>query len=116
MKLQTTVHHLLPELSDAEVDRSGLGPRFNLSEIKTGIQEDAPPSLSICIARKECAELNLWRFKQHTVILYCGYSLIKSDGCKPEDKSQSHATDSDQCLLSLELPCISLLKVYGGCL
>lgn len=23
----------------------GLGPRFNLSEIKTGIQEDAPPSL-----------------------------------------------------------------------
>ena len=29
------------ELSDAEVDRSGIGPRFNLSEIKTGIQEDA---------------------------------------------------------------------------
>jgi hypothetical protein len=67
-------------------------------------------------SKKERAELNLLRFKQHTLILYCGYSLIKSDGCKPEDKSQSHATDSDQCLLSLELPCISLLKVYGGCL
>ncbi len=62
-------------------------------------------------SNKERAELNLWRFKQHTVILYCGYSLIKSDGYKPEDKSQSHTTDSDQCLLSLELPCISLLKV-----
>jgi len=35
----------MAKLSDAEVDRSGLGPRFNLSEIKTGIQEDAPPSL-----------------------------------------------------------------------
>ena len=44
-KHQTTVHHLiLRELSDAEVDRSGLGPRFNLFDSKTGILEDAPPS------------------------------------------------------------------------
>jgi hypothetical protein len=52
-KLQTTVHHLLPrELSEAEVDRSGLGPRFNLFDSKTGILEDALLSLSICIAIK----------------------------------------------------------------
>ena len=40
------------ELSDAEVDRSGIGPRFNLSEIKSGIQEDAPPSAEKCIGEK----------------------------------------------------------------
>ena len=62
-------------------------------------------------SNKERAELNLWRFKQHTVILYCGFSLINSGGCKLEDKGQSHATDTDKCLLSLERPCISLLKV-----
>ena len=39
------------ELSDAEVDRSGIGPRFNLSEIKTGIQEDAPPSLETVLKK-----------------------------------------------------------------
>ena len=62
-------------------------------------------------SNKERAELNLWRFKLHTVILYCGYSLIKLGGCKPEVKGQSHTTDTDQCLLSLEWPCISLLNV-----
>ena len=62
-------------------------------------------------SNKERAELNLWRFKQHTVILYCGFSLINSGGCKPEVKSQSHATNTDQCLQSLEWPCISLLNV-----
>ena len=62
-------------------------------------------------SKKECAELNLWRFIQYTVILYCGYSLINSGGCKPEVKGQSHVTGTDQCLLSLERPFISLLNV-----
>ena len=62
-------------------------------------------------SNKERAELNLWRFKLHTVILYCGYSLIKLGGCKPEVKGQSHTTDTDQCLLSLERPFINSLNV-----
>ena len=44
----------MAKLSDAEVDRSGLGPRFNLSEIKTGIQEDAPPSLETVLKKRVC--------------------------------------------------------------
>ena len=62
-------------------------------------------------SNKERAELNLWRFKQHTVILYCGYSLINSGGCKPEVKGQSHVTGTYQCLLSLERPFINSLNV-----
>ena len=46
------VHQDVRQLCDDLSWQDGLGPRYTFGEIKTGIQEDAPPSLSICIAKK----------------------------------------------------------------